>query len=100
MLTDGYADVNGVRLHYVWAGAGKLILFLHGFPEFWYAWRKQLQHFGRDHLALAPDLRGYNLSTKPAGVERYRIEYPIEDVRALTEYLDCRRFILVGHDWG
>ena len=54
------AEVNGVRLHYAAAGAGSLVMFVHGFPEFWYAWRRQLAEFGRDHLAVAPDMRGYN----------------------------------------
>ena len=97
---DGYADVNGIRLHYVSAGQGKLVLFLHGFPEFWYAWRIQLQEFGRDHLAVAPDLRGYNLSAKPAAIEDYWIEYLIEDIRAFAAHLGYDRFILAGHDWG
>ena len=52
------------------AGQGKLILFVHGFPEFWYAWKNLLPEFGRDHLAVAPDMRGYNLSSKPADVSR------------------------------
>ncbi len=56
-----YAD----GLHYVKAGSGPLIIFLHGFPEFWYAWRKVLPEFAKDHLVVAPDLRGYNLSAKP-----------------------------------
>jgi hypothetical protein len=63
---DQYADVNGVRLHYVAAGHGELIIFLHGFPEFWYQWKDQLAEFGKDHLAVAPDMRGYNLPS-PAG---------------------------------
>jgi hypothetical protein len=50
---------NGVRLHYVSAGKGPLIIFLHGFPEFWYEWKNQLTEFGQDHLAVAPDMRGY-----------------------------------------
>lgn len=95
-----YADVNGVRLHYVTAGQGKLIMFLHGFPEFWYEWKKQLVEFGRDHQAVAPDMRGYNLSSKPAELEQYEVPRLVEDVRALAEHLGHRRFILVGHDWG
>src|ERR1017187_6345846 len=63
MLKDKYVKVNGVRLHYVTAGKGPLILFLHGFPEFWYEWKNQLIAFGKDHQAVAPDMRGYNLST-------------------------------------
>ena len=60
-----YAEVNGVRLHYARTGTGPLIVFVHGFPEFWYEWKHQLAEFGRDHLAVAPDMRGYNLSSKP-----------------------------------
>src|SRR3989304_5395124 len=64
-MEHAYADVNGVRLHYVTAGAGPLIVFVHGFPEFWYMWRRQLEEFARDHQAGAPPMRGYNLSSKP-----------------------------------
>src|ERR1700679_3543554 len=81
---DEYASVNGVRLHYVSAGNGPLILFLHGFPEFWYEWRNQLVEFGKDHLAVAPDMRGYNLSDKPAALEQYLMPVLVEDVRALA----------------
>ena len=66
-LKHQYAKVNGVRLHYVTEGKGPLIIFLHGFPEFWYEWKDQLAEFGKDHRAVAPDMRGYNLSEKPAG---------------------------------
>jgi epoxide hydrolase 4 len=61
VLRHEYAEVNGVRLHYVVAGRGRLILFVHGFPEFWYEWRNQLAEFGQDYQAAAPDMRGYNL---------------------------------------
>lgn len=100
MLEHRYAELDGVRLHYVTVGSGKLILFLHGFPEFWYAWKYQLREFGHDYHAVAPDMRGYNLSSKPAEVKQYRTKYLIEDVRALAEHLGHRRFVLVGHDWG
>ena len=95
-----YADVNNIRLHYVTAGKGKLIMFLHGFPEFWYEWKNQLPEFGRDYQAVAPDMRGYNLSSKPIEVEQYRMKYLIEDIRALSEHLGYKKFILVAHDWG
>lgn len=75
-------------------------MFLHGFPEFWYAWKRQLLEFGGDYQAVAPDMRGYNLSSKPAGVEQYRTKYLIEDIRALAERLGHKKFVLVGHDWG
>ncbi len=99
-LKDGYAQVNGVRLHYVSAGKGPLIIFLHGFPEFWYEWKDQLAEFGKDHLAVAPDMRGYNLSEKPADVDQYQMKYLIEDVRALADHFGQKKFVLVGHDWG
>jgi pimeloyl-ACP methyl ester carboxylesterase len=100
MLKHEYAEVNGVRLHYVTAGKGKLILFVHGFPEFWYEWKNQLLEFGRDYQAVAPDMRGYNLSSKPADVGQYRMKFLVEDLRALAEHLGHKKFILVGHDWG
>jgi pimeloyl-ACP methyl ester carboxylesterase len=97
---DGYAEVNGVRLHYVEQGHGPLILFLHGFPEFWYAWKDLLADFGRDHHAVALDMRGYNLSSKPDSVDAYRVPVIVEDVRALAAKLGATKFVLVGHDWG
>jgi epoxide hydrolase 4 len=100
MLKHEYADVNGVRLHYVTAGKGKLIMFVHGFPEFWYEWKKQLEEFGQNYQAVAPDMRGYNLSSKPADVDQYQVKYLVEDLRALAEKLGHKKFILVAHDWG
>ncbi len=100
MIKHEYAEVNGVRLHYVTAGKGKLIMFVHGFPEFWYEWKNQLAEFGRDYQAVAPDMRGYNLSAKPAEVDQYQVKYLVEDLRALAEKLGHKKFILVAHDWG
>lgn len=101
MIKHDYAEVNGVRLHYATAGNGKkLIVFLHGFPEFWYEWKNQLLEFGKDYTAVAPDMRGYNLSAKPAEVDQYQVKYLIEDVRALADKLGHKKFILVAHDWG
>ena len=100
MLKHEYADLKDIRLHYVTAGEGKLIMFLHGFPEFWYEWKNQLAEFGRDYQAVAPDMRGYNLSSKPADLEQYQMRYLVEDERLLAEHLGHRKFILTGHDWG
>lgn len=100
MFQHNFAEVNGVRLHYASTGRGKLILFVHGFPEFWYAWRRQLEEFGRDHLAVALDMRGYNLSSKPEGVEHYQAKHLIADILALVRHLGHERFTLVAHDWG
>jgi pimeloyl-ACP methyl ester carboxylesterase len=100
MLNHAYADVNGIRLHYAHAGTGPLLLFLHGFPEFWYEWRNLLPEFSKDQLAVAPDMRGYNLSSKPTELEQYQMRHLVEDVRALAEHLGHKKFTLVGHDWG
>jgi pimeloyl-ACP methyl ester carboxylesterase len=100
MFEHKYADVNDIRLHYITVGKGKLIMFLHGFPEFWYEWKNQLAEFGRDYQAVAPDMRGYNLSSKPTDVEQYQLKYLVEDVRALAEHLGYKEFNLVAHDWG
>src|SRR5262249_12110544 len=94
-------EINGVRLHTVTRGAGRTILFFHGFPEFWYAWKAQLETFGREQQAVAVDMRGYNLSSKPEGVEQYALPVLVADVRALLEQLSPgRKAALVGHDWG
>jgi len=95
-----YADVNGIRLHYVSTGQGSLIMFVHGFPEFWGEWENQLVAFGNDYQAVALDMRGYNLSSKPEDVEAYHAKFLIEDLRALAEHLGHQKFVLVAHDWG
>ena len=99
-LRDGFADLGDVRLHYVESGSGRGLVFLHGFPEFWYAWRNQLRHFGASCHAIAPDMRGYNLSSRPEGLDAYRMRHLTDDVRALSLALGHGRITLVGHDWG
>lgn len=94
------ANINSIRLHYVTNGSGPLIMFLHGFPEFWAAWDHQLAEFGRDHLAVAPDMRGFNLSEKPTDPEQYHINTLIADIGALQDHLGHERMTLVAHDWG
>ena len=76
------------------------MMFVHGFPEFWYAWQGQLTEFGRDHHAVAPDMRGYNLSSKPKDVKDYAVPLLVEDLAALADHLGARKFTLVAHDWG
>jgi pimeloyl-ACP methyl ester carboxylesterase len=100
---DDFADVNGIRLHYVTAGkpADKMILFVHGFFNFSGYWTDQLAEFGKDHYAVAPDMRGYNLSSRPAGVEQYKLKLLVDDLHGLNQKLNGgKKFILVGHDWG
>jgi pimeloyl-ACP methyl ester carboxylesterase len=101
VFTHGHADLaNGMRLHYVEAGSGPLMLFVHGFPEFWYAWHEQLAEFAHDHRAVAYDTRGYNLSSKPASVADYHPRLLIEDLRLLIDHLGGAPCVLVAHDWG
>ena len=100
-IAHEYAAVNGLRLHCAHAGAGRLMLFLHGFPEFWHCWRRQLEWFGeRGWHAVAPDMRGYNLSDKPSDVAQYRAKHLIEDIRGLAAHYGGQKFVLVAHDWG
>jgi pimeloyl-ACP methyl ester carboxylesterase len=100
-IEHDFVAANGIRLHCARAGGGRPILFLHGFPEFWRAWRGPLEHFAaRGWLALAPDQRGYNLSDKPAEVGAYRAKHLIEDIRALAAHYTKEPLVLVAHDWG
>jgi epoxide hydrolase 4 len=102
MIRHDHAVNDGLRLHYAATGEADrpLILFLHGFPEFWYAWKNQLEEFGGDFLAVAPDLRGFNLSDKPAEVEAYRAKHLVADIAALARHFGKQRLTLVAHDWG
>src|ERR1035438_1257521 len=95
-----YAEVNGVKLHYVEQGKGELIVVLHGFPEFWYEWNDLIPELAKDHHAVATDMRGYNLSEAPEPVEGFRGAAIVEDVRALAVKLKARKFVLVGHERG
>jgi epoxide hydrolase 4 len=104
MFQHEYADINGLQLHYVKAGSGpQTILFLHGFPEFWYEWKNQLKEFGQDYTAVAYDQRGYNLSSKPERVEDYAVPHIVADIKAMFEKFGTtpdNKGILVAHDWG
>jgi len=100
-IRHGYAAVNGIRLHYAEAGSGdNLVILLHGFPEFWYSWRKQLDALSGSFHVIAPDLRGYNLSEKPPRVEDYKIDRVAEDVVGLIDHFGAEQAAVVGHDWG
>jgi len=100
-IREGYADVGDQRLHYVEAGDGPLIVLLHGFPEFWYGWRRQIQPLAAAGFrVVAPDTRGYNLSSRPEGVASYDVGKLAEDIRRLIHERGAESAALVGHDWG
>ncbi len=98
-----YYRLKDVTLHVASAGNAnhQTLLFLHGFPEHWYGWQKQLSFFA-DHgfYAVAPDQRGYNLSSKPEAVEEYTLEKLMGDMLELIGQLGTENVVLVGHDWG
>ena len=100
-LREGYAEIGDQRLHYVEAGEGPLIVLLHGFPEFWYAWREQIGPLAAAGFrVVAPDTRGYNLSSKPDGVAAYDIGLLAADIRDLIRERGAETALLAGHDWG
>lgn len=100
MWKEDYVTINDVDLHYVTAGEGELMLFLHGFPYFWYNWHHQIEEFSKDYQVVAVDMRGYNLSDKPEGVSSYDMSILVDDVKKLIEAFGEKECILVGHDWG
>ncbi len=99
-VTNGYADSNGVKIHYASLGHGPLIIMIHGFPDFWYTWRDQMEALSDKFQCVAIDQRGYNLSDKPKGVENYDVKYLVGDVAAVIKSLGQSKAIIVGHDWG
>ena len=96
-----YAQLGDLRLHYAECGSGDdLVILLHGFPECWYSWRHQMPVLGQRYHVVAPDMRGYNLSDKPEGVENYVIDLLIQDVVGLIRYFGKENAAIVAHDWG
>ncbi|WP_067499141.1 alpha/beta fold hydrolase [Actinoplanes sp. TFC3] len=100
-ITEGDAEVNGIRLHYTQAGTGPLVLLLHGFPETSYSWRHQLSALAdAGYRAVAPDQRGYPGSEHPAAPDDYTIHHLVGDVVALIDVFEAGDAMVVGHDWG
>jgi epoxide hydrolase 4 len=100
-LREGFADLGEVRLHYVEAGDGPLVVLLHGFPEFWFGWRLQIPALvDAGFRVVAPDLRGYNLSSRPKGIAAYAVDRVAADVCELVRERGAERAFLAGHDWG
>jgi epoxide hydrolase 4 len=101
-VEHGYADSGGVKIHYAALGDKKnpLVVMIHGFPDFWYSWRDQMDALSTDYYAVAIDQRGYNLSDKPKGVESYDMRLLVGDVAAVIKHLGREKAVIVGHDWG
>lgn len=84
-----FKHFQGIKLHYVAKGDPKnpLIIFVHGFPEFWFSWRYQLKEFSKDYYTVAIDQRGYGQSDKPASLSAYHTDNMVEDIRQLVTHL-------------
>ncbi len=99
-VKDGYFENDGIRQHYVTLGEGKLIVLIHGIPEFWYSWRHQIEALSKQYQVVAIDQRGFNESGKPESKDGYRVERLVEDVAALIKHLGREQAVIVGHDAG
>ncbi|MGK0222356.1 MAG: pimeloyl-ACP methyl ester carboxylesterase [Limisphaerales bacterium] len=99
-VTHHYADNNGVKIHYVAAGEGPTVVMIHGFPDFWYTWRHQMNGLKNDFRVIAIDQRSYNKSDKPEGVENYAMRNLVADVAAVIKHSGAEKATIVGHDWG
>lgn len=93
-----FIETNRIRLHYVTQGMGELVILLHGFPEFWYSWRRQIPALARHFKVVVPDLRGYNDSDKP--LTGYDLDTLASDIRGIIQGLGYQKAHIVGHDWG
>jgi len=100
MGDEGYADSDGVKIHYVTMGKGPLVVMIHGFPDFWYTWRAQMPELAKNFQVVAVDMRGYNKSDQPTGVENYATSKLVADIDAVVEHFKRDKAIIVGHDWG
>ena len=99
-IEEKYIEVNGIKLHTMIVGSGEPIIMLHGFPDFWYAWKYVILALKDDFKLIVPDTRGINLSDKPEKVEDYEINLLASDILELSKKLNLGKFTLVGHDWG
>ena len=100
MVEHLYADSDGVRIHYAVVGAGPLVVMIHGFPDYWYSWRHQMEALSDQFRVVAVDQRGYNRSDRPKGVENYAMPLLAQDVAAVIAAEGEEAAIVVGHDWG
>ena len=99
-VKHGFANSSGVKIHYATLGKGPLVVMIHGFPDYWYTWRHQMETLAEDHQVVAIDMRGYNKSDKPKGKEQYDMKFLIGDVLAVVKHFKKDKATIVGHDWG
>lgn len=99
-VEHGYADNNGVKIHYATVGEGPLVIMIHGFPDFWYSWRHQMEGLKDNFKVVAIDQRGYNLSGQPKAESSYAMQNLIGDVAAVIRHFGEEKANIVGHDWG
>ena len=102
-LNFQFLESNGINLHIAVAGPedGPLVVLLHGFPEFWFGWKNQIQPLAeKGYRVVAPDQRGYNLSDKPEGIDNYTVDHLRDDVIGIIEHFQKESAIIIGHDWG
>ena len=99
-FSEGYAAGDGARLYFVRSGNGPLMVFLHGHPDSWALYEAQIREFSRDHLVVAPNLRGYPPSDSPDSVEAYAMPRLLGDLHGLLDHFGQERCVLVANDWG
>jgi pimeloyl-ACP methyl ester carboxylesterase len=97
---EGFAPSGDIKIHYRTLGKGPLLVLVHGFPDYWYTWRDQMPSLAKHFQVVAIDLRGYNKSDQPKGVESYTLDKLVDDVLAVVKHFKQDRAVLVGHDWG
>jgi pimeloyl-ACP methyl ester carboxylesterase len=100
-LKHRVVETNGIRMHFAECGEGPLVLLCHGFPESWYSWRHQLQTLAEAGFhAVAPDMRGYGQTDRPAEIDRYTLLHLVGDMVGLLDALGVEKAVIAGHDWG
>ncbi len=99
-VEHGFVDSDGVKIHYVTAGTGPLVVMIHGFPDYWYTWRKQIPVLAEHFRVVAIDQRGYNRSDQPDGADNYTIERLTGDLKAVVRHFGDEPAVIIGHDWG
>jgi len=99
-VKHGYVENGDVKIHYATLGSGPLMVMIHGFPDYWYTWRLQMEVLAKDYQCVAMDTRGYNLSDKPKGADKYAMPLLVNDVAAVIKHFEQEKAIIVGHDWG